>query len=187
MSAKLFEWCQFSTDSTSPIGNGSFGTVVDAWLQQKGNPNRDHVAIKVLGTRTGKSYEEVLQEAEKEMKLILEAQSRILCHSNIVTVHGLVSGTVSQSPSLQALLGRSDDAVGLVMTYEEGGSLENLLYPNSTTPSPTLSTKDRIHILTDVANGIQEIHRLGIVHKDIKPANILISRRGGMLLLSKNF
>ena len=91
----------------------------------------------------------------------------------------LAIGSISQSDSLQALLSRSDDAVGLVMSFEEGGSLENLLYLTSTVPFMELTNQDKIHILTDIANGLNEIHILGIVHNDIKPANVLISRRGG--------
>ena len=181
-SSKIFEWSQFSTDLETPIGHGSFGSVIVAFHQRQGNPRKDLMAIKVFDARPGKSYEELLSEAEHEVRLILEAQSRTFAYSNIVTVYGLVSGPISQSTSVQALLGRSGDVVGVVMSYEEGGSLEDLLYPSSSAPSQDLSLKDKIHILADIANGIQEIHSLGIVHKDIKPANVLISRRGGVYL-----
>jgi serine/threonine-protein kinase len=67
------------------------------------------------------------------------------------------------------------------MSYEEGGSLENLLYPDPSSAMWNLTMKDKIRILTDVANGLQELHRVGIVHRDIKPANILLSCKGGRL------
>ena len=129
----------------------------------------------------GSSFEANLREAGKEIRLILEAQSRILSNSNIVTVYGLVAGPISESSTIQALLRRMDDAVGVVMSYEEGGSLENLLYPDPSTAMWNLTMKDKICILTDVANGLQELHRVGIVHRDIKPANILLSCKGGRL------
>lgn len=176
-----FEWSQFSCDPADAIiGRGSFGTVFRASYQRSGsNPRKEMVAIKVLDSRPGKLYEDNLKEAKDEVKIILEAQSRILSNSNVVTTHGLVAGCLLNSSSIQALLGRSDDAVGLVMSHEEGGSLESLLYPTSTTLSIALSIKDKIHIMRDVADGLSTVHNQGIVHRDLKPANILISSKGG--------
>ena len=56
-----------------------------------------------------------MTEAKEEVKIIMEAQSRILSNANIVTIFGLAIGSISQSDSLQALLSRSGDAVDLVI------------------------------------------------------------------------
>ena len=37
-----------------------------------------------------------------------------------------------------------------------------------------------IHILTQICGSLHEAHSLGLVHRDVKPANIVLSRRGGV-------
>jgi len=87
---KEFDWSQFSCDpSTAVIGRGSFGTVVCASYQRSAlNPRKELVAIKILDIKPGKSYEANLAEAKDEVKIIMEAQSRILSNANIVTIFG---------------------------------------------------------------------------------------------------
>jgi serine/threonine protein kinase len=180
--SKRFEWSDFSTDATSTLGKGSFGTVIKANHQRRGNPKKELVAIKVIDAKLGKSYADLLQEADHEVEMLMEAQSRILSDSNIVKTFGLVAGSISLSPTVKALLGRSDDEiVGVVMSFEVGGSLDNLLYATSTSPNQELTMKDKLHILLDISNGLAMIHSQGIVHKDLKPGNVLISSMGEIL------
>jgi serine/threonine protein kinase len=184
MSSKKFQWSDFSTDATSIHGRGSFGTVISAHYERFGNPRKELVAIKVIDARPGKSYNDLLREAEREVQIIMEAQSRILSEQNIVKTFGLVVGSISLSPTVKALLassnlGSNDDVVGVVMTYEGGGSLDKLLYATCTTPNQELTMKDKLHILVDISNGLSVIHSQGIVHKDLKPSNVLISCSGG--------
>lgn len=42
----------------------------------------------------------------------------------------------------------------------------------------SLSIRERIALLAQIADGVHEIHLCGVVHSDLKPANILIDRRG---------
>ncbi len=63
----------------------------------------------------------------------------------------------------------------IVMELLEGETLEARLHRQRDGRLP-LSQVGRI--VTDVAKGLELIHRAGIVHRDIKPANVFIAREG---------
>jgi serine/threonine protein kinase len=42
-----------------------------------------------------------------------------------------------------------------------------------------------IHILRQVCGSLSEAHRIGLIHRDVKPANIILTRRGGVCDLAK--
>lgn len=62
----------------------------------------------------------------------------------------------------------------LVMDYLEGESLRKRLRRNSWLP-----TAETIRVIQQVALGLTEAHKLGIVHRDISPDNILMVPEGG--------
>jgi serine/threonine-protein kinase len=62
----------------------------------------------------------------------------------------------------------------LVMDYLEGESLRTRLRRNSWLP-----TAEAIRIVKQVALGLVDAHKLGIVHRDISPDNILVVRENG--------
>ncbi|KAG0316504.1 putative protein serine/threonine kinase [Dissophora globulifera] len=59
------------------------------------------------------------------------------------------------------------DSVRLVMEYAEGGNLKDAI--------PRLDWKDKMRIVTEVARGLNYLHFKGIIHRDIKGANILLT------------
>lgn len=73
-----------------------------------------------------------------------------------------------------------DDTDGvpyLVMEYVDGATLADLIREQGKLPAAAA-----LGIVRRVAEGLQEASRLGIVHQDIKPANILIARSGTVKL-----
>jgi len=89
------------------------------------------------------------REAER---LLLEArlQARIE-HPCVVRVHD--TGTLEGRPCI-------------VMQLVEGGNLDTL--------SPNLDMETKVDILRQAAEGIHAAHRQGLVHRDVKPGNILV-------------
>ncbi|SHI88104.1 Stk1 family PASTA domain-containing Ser/Thr kinase [Parasporobacterium paucivorans] len=130
------------------IGSGGMSDVYKAKCHKL---NR-FVAIKVL-------KKEFAQDKNFLMKFKVEAQSVAgLTHSNIVNVYDV--GT--------------DDGINyIVMEYVEGITLKRYIEKKK-----RLGVKEAVSIAIQVAQGIEAAHNNQIVHRDIKPQNILISREG---------
>lgn len=72
--------------------------------------------------------------------------------------------------------GTENDILYLVMAYINGGSVENLVEDGPV--AVTVTNK----ILREIADAVDYAHRQGIVHRDIKPGNILMDSEGHALL-----
>ncbi|GCF09482.1 FHA domain-containing serine/threonine-protein kinase [Dictyobacter arantiisoli] len=95
-------------------------------------------------------------------RFVQEARSVAkLAHPNIVQIHDF---------------GEQDNITYIVMEHVDGGTLKDRL--KSPLPVPVA-----IDFIIQAAEGLDCAHRNGIVHRDVKPANMLL-RRDGHLLLS---
>lgn len=96
---------------------------------------------------------------------LLEAQIQYKCrHENCVTVN---------SADVLDVLG--DPHVCIDMELVKDGSLERILNRKF------LSVKFSCHIICDISYGLEHAHNQGVLHKDIKPGNILIHLGTGKL------
>src|SRR5579863_10412302 len=84
-----------------------------------------------------------------------------LAHPNIVQIHDF---------------GTQDDITYIVMEYVDGGTLKDRL-------KRPLSVPEAVEFMIQAAEGLDCAHRNGIIHRDVKPANMLL-RKDGYLLLS---
>ncbi len=66
-----------------------------------------------------------------------------------------------------------DDEPYFVMEYIEGNTLTSIISGNK-----TVGLNDILYIGSQVANGLKEAHKRGLVHRDIKPGNIMITPDG---------
>jgi Tol biopolymer transport system component len=108
------------------------------------------VAIKFLSRR--------LADAAARRRFQQEAQTASsLNHPHIVTVHDA---------------GEVDGRQYLVTEYVDGGTLKEWA------AAERRSWKQVVALLTGVADGLAAAHEAGIVHRDIKPGNILVARNG---------
>ena len=71
-------------------------------------------------------------------------------------------------------LGRSAEGYFYAMEFVEGETLENLIKR-----SGRLEAKLALDIATQVAGGLAAVHKKGLVHRDIKPTNIMVSLEEG--------
>jgi Tol biopolymer transport system component len=81
-------------------------------------------------------------------------------------------------PNICALydVGREADTEFLVMEFLEGESLADRLARGP------LSTSDALRIAIEVASALDEAHRHGVIHRDLKPGNVMLTKTGAKLL-----
>jgi serine/threonine-protein kinase len=111
------------------------------------------VAVKRLH---GESTEEVARRFRREARL-----GAALNHPNVVAVYDIAS---------------DDEGVLIVMEYVEGRTLKEELSEGRLQPERAIA------ILRGIAGALDYAHENGVVHRDVKPANILIRRDGTVKL-----
>jgi serine/threonine protein kinase len=70
----------------------------------------------------------------------------------------------------------------IVTDLAEGGSLANRLRPDPTRPPVPLSFEEVLRYLEQLCDALDDAHAQGLIHRDIKPLNILLDRRGRPLI-----
>lgn len=134
----------------APLGEGGMATI---WRAIDEQLDRE-VAIKLLRTQYG-------NDPGFTARFKQEARSAgSLSHPNIVPVYDY--GT-----------DQADGTQYIVMQLVEGDDLATLLRERG-----TLSTDDAVRVTIGVASALEAAHRRGIVHRDVKPGNILITDDG---------
>lgn len=130
------------------IGNGGMSDVYKA----KDNKLNRFVAVKILKT-------EFSEDKVFVNKFRVEAQSAAgLIHANIVNVYDV---------------GDEDGIYYIVMELVEGITLKKYIEKKG-----ALEYKEAVSIAIQMAQGIEAAHKHNIVHRDIKPQNIIISKEG---------
>ncbi len=112
------------------------------------------VAIKTIGMGLSRQESEAFDK-----RFDLEARSAGgLNHPNIVTIHDM---------------GRSDDGAYIAMEFLDGRSLRDILDSGVVLEAPRVA-----QIAVQIADGLAYAHEHGVIHCDIKPANIMVLARG---------
>jgi eukaryotic-like serine/threonine-protein kinase len=133
----------------SVIGEGAMGVVYLANDPEIERP----VAVKTLRAMSEASP---AARADLEARFLKEAKlAGRLQHPNVVTVYEV---------------GREQDTSFIAMEYVEGESL------NQAAAEGRLDTAARVEIIRQVAQALQHAHERGVLHRDIKPGNILVTR-----------
>ena len=131
------------------IGEGSFGIV---FLAEQEQPVRRQVALKII--KPGMDTKEVIARFETEKQALA-----MMDHPNIARVFD-AGITESGRPYV-------------AMELAQGTPITEYCRHNE------LTLRDRLTLLIDVCRAIQHAHQKGIIHRDIKPNNILVTNRDG--------
>ena len=133
---------------TEQIGSGGMADVYKAVDTVE---NRT-VAVKILKDEFSHNAE-FLRRFRNESKAIA-----VLSHPNIVKIYDV---------------GLTDDVKFIVMEYIDGITLKDFIEQQG-----ALRWKDALHFITQILRALQHAHDKGIVHRDIKPQNIMLFEDG---------
>lgn len=130
------------------IGGGGMALVYKAYDSLL----QRNVAIKVL-------REQFVHDEEFIQRFRREARSAAsLSHPNVVSIYDV---------------GQDEDTHYIVMEYIEGGTLNDIIKERA-----PLQPEEAVRIASQICDALDHAHQNGIIHRDIKPHNILIGKNG---------
>ncbi len=109
------------------------------------------VAVKVLPSHLSQNAE-MRQRFEREARAVSS-----LNHPHICTLHDV---------------GQQDGVHFLVMEHLEGQTLSERLEKGA------LPTEEALQYAIEIADALDKAHRQGVVHRDLKPGNIMLTKAG---------
>ncbi len=135
------------------IGRGGMGVVYEA----KQEALDRSVAVKALDTKLARS-KEIVERFRREGRAYAK-----LRHEAIPAVHDLVE---------------KDDGIYLVTEFVDGSDLARVLAQGGALPADCVAV-----VGAKVAEALDYVHFNGLLHRDVKPANVMISREGEAKLM----
>jgi serine/threonine-protein kinase len=132
----------------SLLGRGGMGSVYLATQERLGRK----VALKLIAPA-------LALDGDFRARFLRESQlAASLDHPNVIPIHDA---------------DEVDGVLYLAMRYVSGPSLRELIRERG-----SLSADETVRIVKQIAGALDEAHRAGLVHRDVKPANILLAEPG---------
>lgn len=139
---------------TDKIGEGAMGVIYRGF---------DPLLERTVAIKTIKLDFSPEERADFDQRFLQEAKSAgRLNHPNIVTVYDA---------------GEADDMAYIAMEFLEGKDLRKLMVKDKPIPANLA-----VEIVAGIADGLAYAHRHGVVHRDVKPANIMVLQSGAVKL-----
>ena len=135
------------------LGKGGMGTVYKVFDSEI----NEKVALKLLKPEVA-ADEDTIERFRNEMKLARKTSHKYVCRMYD--------------------LGRAEEIYFITMEYVSGEDLKSFIRR-----SGRLTVGKAIYIARQVLEGLAEAHRLGVVHRDLKPQNIMIDQEGNARIM----
>ncbi len=142
------------------LGSGGMGTVYKAQDLRKveARDNNPYVAVKILNSNF-RDHPDAFISLQREA-----SRSHLLSHPNIVTVHDF---------------DRDGDNIFMTMELLQGDDLEIYLQRCKNTG---VEKEKALSIIKDFCTALEYAHKKGIIHSDLKPGNIFVTKEGTKVL-----
>ncbi|MGD8538874.1 MAG: protein kinase [Candidatus Aminicenantes bacterium] len=135
------------------LGKGGMGKVYKA-LDREIN---EKIAVKIIRPEIA-TNKKIIQRFQNELKM-----ARTISHRNVCRMHDL---------------GKDRDTRFITMEYVTGEDLKKSLRRMG-----PLTIRKAISLGRQICQGLSEAHRLGVIHRDLKPHNIMIDREGSVKIM----
>ena len=135
------------------LGHGGMGKVYKVLDKEI----QEEVALKLLNPEIA-SDEKTIERFRNELKF-----ARRITHRNVCRMHDI---------------NREKDTYFITMEYVPGEDLKTVIKRTG-----RLLEGDAVPVAAQVCEGLTEAHRLGVVHRDLKPQNIMIDRDGNVRIM----
>jgi len=135
------------------IGRGGMGTVYRV-LDKKIN---EEVVLKLLKPEVAEK-EMTIERFKNELKF-----ARRITHKNVCRMHDIHEDA---------------ETIFITMEYVPGEDLKSLIQRTG-----LLSVEKAVTVAKQVGEGLSEAHRLGVIHRDLKPQNIMIDSQGSAKIM----
>ncbi|MEM9907512.1 MAG: serine/threonine-protein kinase, partial [Cyanobacteria bacterium P01_D01_bin.44] len=136
------------------LGRGGFGVTYRAVRM----PLNQVVVIKTLYTQQSVNLAEQQQKFQEEARRLAQCK-----HPNIVNVTDFFI---------------ENDLPYLVMDYIPGNPLSEIVFPHNPLPEA-----DALYYIGQIGDALRVVHRQGLLHRDVKPQNIMIHDLTGEAIL----
>jgi predicted Ser/Thr protein kinase len=137
------------------LGRGAMGVVYKA---------QDPTIGRTVALKTLRLDVHGLENGDMVRRFQNEARAAgLLNHPNIVTIYDA---------------GEQDGNFYIAMEFMEGTTLQEMLAEKR-----ILAADEAIHLCREISKGLDYAHAHGIVHRDVKPANIMITARGAVKIM----
>ena len=135
------------------IGKGGMGRVYKVDDKQI----KEKVAIKLLKSEIA-ADEKTIERFRNEIKL-----ARKITHKNVCRMHDL---------------NKEEETYYITMEYVDGEDLKVLIHQTG-----KLTIETAVSIAKQICEGLAEAHRLGVIHRDLKPQNIMVDKSGNACIM----
>jgi serine/threonine protein kinase/lipoprotein NlpI len=135
------------------LGKGGMGRVYKAM----DNEINEEVAIKLIKPEIAED-EKTIERFRNELKF-----ARKIAHKNVCKMYHLA---------------KEEETPYITMEYVEGEDLKSLVRRKGKIPE-----EESIYMAKQMGEGLAEAHRLGVVHRDLKPRNIIIDKEGNAKIM----